>query len=126
MPWTEIRVFCEANGDVPLMEWLTDLQKQSADAFEKALAHIGELELNGYELRRPAVDSIGDGIRELRWRCNTVQYRILFFYSGKNVVVLSHGLTKEKKIPPADKRLAIKRMNLVESDSRTYTATFDV
>jgi hypothetical protein len=34
-------------------------------------------------LRRPHADYLEDGIYELRWRNGTVQYRILYFFHGR-------------------------------------------
>ena len=47
----------------------------------------------GHELRRPEADFLRDGIHELRFRFQAVQYRILyFFFEGR--AVATHGLTK--------------------------------
>ncbi len=38
-----------------------------------------------------------------------MNYRILYFFHGKNVAVLAHCLTKEREIPAADLKRAIDR-----------------
>ena len=43
------------------------------------------------------------------------------FFAGKQVVVLSHGFTKEDKIPPREIDRAIERKLLVESDIEKFT-----
>jgi hypothetical protein len=47
------------------------------------------LEQQGHELRRPIADFLRDGIYELRPSVQGVNYRILYFFSGRNVVVVS-------------------------------------
>jgi hypothetical protein len=41
---------------------------------------------------------------------------MLYFFSGKAVVVLSHGLTKERAVPPKEIDTAVRRKKQVESD----------
>ena len=69
-----------------------------------------------HELRRPEADFLRDGIYELRTRRGRVQYRILYFFHGQNVAILSHGLTKESQVPPADIEQAIRRKEAFERD----------
>jgi len=53
----------------------------------------------GHELRRPAADFLRDGIYEFRAKQGRVQYRILYFFHGRNVAILAHCLTKEEHVP---------------------------
>jgi hypothetical protein len=53
MPPTEILVFREANGRIPLVDWLDDLP---AKARAKCLNYMRLLATSGHELRRPAAD----------------------------------------------------------------------
>lgn len=82
------------------------------------------LEAFGYELRRPFADVLRDGIHELRFRIGTVQYRVLYSFHGQNAVVLSHGLTKESKVPDRDIDLAVGRMQLVKSNAPEHLASW--
>jgi len=50
-----------------------------------------------------------------------VHYRILYFFSGQNVAVLAHALTKEGKIPDADIERAIRRKKAFERDPARHT-----
>jgi len=45
-----------------------------------------------------------------------VQYRILFFYHGRNTVVLAHALTKEAAIPARDIERAKERKRRYEQE----------
>lgn len=75
----------------------------------------------GHELRRPAADILRDGIYELRAKQGHVQYRLLYFFHGRNVAILAHGLTKEDKVPDADIERAVKRRRLFESHPEEHT-----
>lgn len=62
------------------------------------------------ELRRPAVDYLRDGIYELRAKHIRVQYRILYFFSGQNVAILAHAITKdEAQVPDMEIERAVQR-----------------
>jgi hypothetical protein len=125
MPRTAIRVFRKADGTVPLTEWLEDLEERSPRALNKCLALILHLEQLGYELRRPLADSLRDGIHELRTKVGRVNYRILYSFIGSNIACLSHGLTKESKVPDTEIDLAVTRKLLVERDQDKYTAEWE-
>ena len=126
MPQTEINVFRTADRDVPLNDWLRTLKTRFPKAHAKCLAAILNLSQSGYALRRPAADYLRDGIHELRTKSGGVNYRILYAFSGKNVAILTGGLTKTSKVPQTDIELAIKRMALVRKDTKKYTAEFEL
>src|SRR6266404_5155763 len=116
MPETVIRVYRKSDGTIPLDEWLDELEGSDLRAYKKCLDRIILLEKLGSELRRPIADTLRDGIRELRAKVGTVNYRILYFFSGANIVCLSHGLTKESDVPDDEIDLAIQRKKLVIRD----------
>lgn len=118
MPTTEVIFFKESDGTVPVIEFLKALPariKQRADH------RFDLLEQLGHELRRPYADYLENGIYELRFRINHVQYRFLYFFSGKNIVVVSHGLTKESTIPRLDIEVALKRKILFEMNPEKHS-----
>ena len=117
MPPTELLVFREANGRIPLVDWLDFLP---AKARAKCLSYMRLLGTSGHALRRPAADFLRDGIFELRSSYGSVQYRILYFYHGRDVVVLSHGVTKSQKVPDAEIERALARKQLVMLDPARY------
>ena len=114
MPPTEILVFREAIGRIPLVDWLDFLP---AKARAKCLNYVRLLATSGHDLRRPAADFLRDGIYELRPSYESVQYRILDFFHGRDVVVLSHGITKSQKVPDTEIERAIVRKKLVMKDA---------
>ena len=85
------------------------------------MACIAQLEAKGHELRRPAADSLRDGIYELRASYQGVNYRILYFFAGKNVVVVSHGLKKEREVPAFEIDRAIERKKRFGADPAAHT-----
>jgi hypothetical protein len=125
MPQTSIRLFRDADGTVPLSDWLDDLEETEPRAYAKCLAIILNLSRLGYELRRPLADTLRDGIHELRAKVGTVNYRILYFFMGSNVACLSHGFTKEDKVPDAEIDLAVRRKRLVQKNPDKYTAEWE-
>jgi hypothetical protein len=125
MPQTAVRLFRAANGTVPLLDWLALLQEREQRAYVKCATSILLLAEKGHELRRPHADILRDGVYELRTRVGTVNYRILYFFCGKNMVCLSHGLTKEDKVPDAEIEEAVRRKRLVESYPDRYTALLE-
>ena len=92
MPKTDVIFFKEGNGDIPIIDWLDELPARVQD---KCLAKLKRLEDLGHELRRPEADDVRDGIYELRVGLRGMNFRMLYFFHGGTVVVISHGLVKE-------------------------------
>ena len=99
MPSTPIVFFQEDDGSVPVLEWLDALPHKAQDKCRVRLERLGEW---GHELRRPEADLLRDGIYELRVGFGGVHYRMLYFFHGNTAAVLSHGLKKEKRVPPGE------------------------
>ncbi len=74
-----------------------------------------------HELRRPLADILRDGIYELRIRKGKVNFRILYFFHGKNVAILGHALTKEDRVPKGDIERAVRRKKAYQADPATHT-----
>jgi len=85
------------------------------------VAAIGRLAQFGHELRRPLADFLRDGIHELRMRKGRVNYRILYFFHGRDLVVLAHAITKEDTVPEADIERAIRRRKAFASDPERHS-----
>jgi phage-related protein len=103
---------------VPLLEWLDQLPTKVQAKCTERIDRLGEL---GHELRRPEADFLRDGIYELRASYRGVHYRMLYFFAGKAVVVLSHGLTKEREVRPREIDQALKRKLKVEGNFERFT-----
>jgi hypothetical protein len=122
MPKTTVYLFRDSTGRSPIVDWLVSLRASDRRAYTKCVAAIRRLASDGYELHRPRADYLRDGIHELRTRAGHVNYRLLYFFHGRNVAVISHGVTKEDAILPADIERAITRMRHFESDPRLHVS----
>jgi phage-related protein len=105
MPKTAVRIYKEKGGSVPLRDWLDGLPAKIQD---KCIARVELLAEYGHQLRRPVCDYLDNGIYELRVRYNNVNYRILYCFVGKDIVLLSHGCTKEQKVPRIEIERAVR------------------
>ena len=120
MPQTRLLFFKETDGSVPVKDWLAELQGKNRKAFAKCVERIQRLAALGHELRRPHADILRDGVYELRARHGNVNYRILYFFHGKDIAVLAHGLTKEDKVPDADIDRAVRRKVALEQNPKAH------
>lgn len=118
MPKTELVIYKEDDGSVPILEWLDSLQQKAVD---KCTVRIRRLREMGHELRRPEADLLRDGIYELRVGLQHVNYRMLYFFHGRMVAVLSHGLVKEAEVPPKEIESAIERKRKFEKNPKAHT-----
>ncbi len=121
MPETEVLFYLDDAGMAPVLVWLQGLRLADERVFAKCVARLRLLAEQGYELRRPVADSVREGIHELRVRHGRVNYRMLYFFSGRSVAVLAHALTKEAAIPVADMKRALERKRAFELDPDAHT-----
>jgi phage-related protein len=91
MAW-EIEFFKKDNGHCPTEEFLDDPKHKKVRPY--ILNAMEQLEEHGYNLQRPQAAPLGDGIYELRVRWIKIQYRFLYFFDGKNIIVVTHGFIK--------------------------------
>ena len=108
---------------MPVLDWLKALRRSDRKAYESCIAAIERLAHFGHELRRPLADILRDGIHELRIRKGHANYRILYFFYGRNSAILGHALTKEGKVPGADIERAVRRKRAFEAspDEHSYS-----
>ncbi len=118
MPQIKIIFYQDQNGKVPILEWLDRLpHKVQTKCFVK-LERLSEL---GHELRRPEADLLRDNIYELKIGFQGINYRILYFFYQNQAIIVSHGLTKEKRVPPLEIDKAITNKNKFEQNPELYT-----
>ena len=116
MPKTEI-IFYKEGDTVFFSEWLATLPVKVQ---AKCIAQVSMLRSLGHELRRPIADMLRDGIYELRPTYQHVNYRILYFFAGQNIVVISHGITKTSEVPAKEIDLAIARRKLYKANPKEH------
>ena len=117
MPGADL-IFYKEGNEVPILDWL---KKVSPKVQDKCFAYLSQLEAHGYELRRPLADLLRDGVYELRPSYQGVHYRILYFFSGRNVVVVSHAVQKEREVPAVEINRAIERKRKFEASPKAHT-----
>ena len=118
MPYTPVVLYQDEQGTVPLLEWFRDLPPK---AIVKCRLKIERLQELGHELRRPEADYLRDGIHELRTSLQGRQYRILYFFHQGIAAVVSHGVSKERRVPPKEIERAIARKKEFEQNPKRYT-----
>lgn len=118
MPSTEVVFYREEDGSVPLRDWLDSLERR---AQAQCVACLKRLEDLGHELRRPEADYLRDKIYELRARSGRVRLRMLYFFHGRQVVVVTHGLTKRGRVPPGEIDQAVARRARFDSAPGRHT-----
>ncbi|MFM6061827.1 MAG: type II toxin-antitoxin system RelE/ParE family toxin, partial [Microcystis panniformis] len=72
-------------------------------------------------LRRPEADFLRDKIYELRVNFQGINYRIIYFFYKNQAVVISHGIIKEKEVPPLEIEQAIKNKTKFEKNPELHT-----
>jgi len=118
VPQTDIVIYQESEDDVPLVDWLVSLPEKVQVKCDAKMKRLAEL---GYELRRPEADYLRDGIYELRVGFEGKNYRILYTFVGRQVILLTHGIIKEDRVPPKEIYEAILRKANWEADPKTHT-----
>ena len=126
MPETRLLLFQNADGTAPVWQWLKDLRARNPKACAKCVVRIRRLAELGHELRRPEADLLREGIYELRARLGTVNYRILYFFHGRNVAVLSHAITKENEMPVVEINRAVERKRIFVASPAAHTFIGDI
>jgi phage-related protein len=106
------------DGTVPVLGWLDTLPAKAQDKCRLKIERLREL---GYELRRPEADLLRDGIYELRVRLRKINYRILYFFQGNTAAVLSHGIIKERVVPPKEIEKAVEWKRQFQKHPRRHT-----
>lgn len=118
MPEIEVVIYAEEDGSAPLIEWLDSLE---TEARIRCVERLTLLARNGYELRRPHAENIAHDLYELRIKFFRVNLRMLYFFHGRTVAVVSHGFSKERTIPPGEIKLARARMARFKADPERHT-----
>lgn len=118
----EIEFYETARRECPFQAFVDSAEKKVRVKLVRAL---DLLEAHGPDLKRPYADLLRDGIRELRVRAGTGQYRALYFFFTGRRIVITHGIVKKAAdVPPAEIERAIRYRNdfLQAQRSRTRRA----
>lgn len=90
MPPVRVIMYRDEQGRVPVAELVAQAEKPDRYVIRR---RIGELAVQGYELQRPATETVGDGLYALRAH----GYRIFYFFHERTAVVLCCGYLKKDK-----------------------------
>ena len=118
MPKIRVVLCREVNGSCPFLEWFSELPAKAQDKCYVRLERLREM---GHELRRPEADYLRDGIHELRVSFGGVHHRILYFFNGAVAAVVSHGVVKERAVPPKEINRAVIRKERFEANPPRHT-----
>lgn len=116
-------LFYREKEEIPALDWLDGQPVQAQDRCAAALILLSRF---GHELRRPHVENIGQGLYELRVPVGRQNFRFLFSYFGRQVVVVSHGFTKERRIPEIEVERAGSRKCSFEEDPTSHSVEVEV
>jgi phage-related protein len=109
---------------VPMIEWLAKLPPDARDACN---AHLRLLQREGFELRRPLAEILRDGLHELRAKRRGINYRMLYFFHGRQAIVVSHGFVKQRsRVPESEIRRAIEHMARFNADPMTHRSVVEI
>lgn len=87
-------------GTEPALDYIRALAKTHRAKIGRALRHLKDL---GPLARRPHVDYLGDDIYELRAPIDRHQHRLLYFFHGRAIIVVTSGFLKNKdRVPRAE------------------------
>ena len=95
----EIEFYRDHRGRCQVIDFLGRLQIRER---AKVTKWIEMLERQGPDLPRPYADIIKGKIRELRIGFGTNEYRFLYFFCGKRIIITHGFIKKTDKIPVED------------------------
>jgi phage-related protein len=90
-------VYYREASRILLQDWLDGLSEKARD---RCAVRLEMLERCGHGLLRPHAGFLTSGIYELRAQVGRVNYRVLYFFHGQGVAVVSHGFVKQRALVP--------------------------
>lgn len=94
-----VEFYSKSDGTCPAQEFLDSLSPKNDVPF--ILRDLELLSEKGFELRRPYVDNLGQGIWELRTRTQSGHFRMFYFFFDGHKIIVTHGMhKKQNKVPP--------------------------
>jgi len=89
-----------STGAEPALDYIRAQSKRHRAKIGRALQY---LEDTGHMARRPQVEYLGDQIYELRVPIEQHQHRLLYFFHGRSLIVITSGLLKNVgKVPQSE------------------------
>jgi phage-related protein len=92
-----LEFYTTSSGGEPALEYLRTQIKSHRAKIGRALQYLEDV---GHLARRPLVEYLGGGIYELRVAIEKHQHRLLYFFHGRSIIVVTNGLLKnEGRVP---------------------------
>jgi len=101
-----VEYYVTSTGQCPTKEFLDNRDKEKE--LPPIMHDIYQLEEYGNRLQRPTASPLRGGIYELRTRIGHINYRLLYFFFYNEKIIISHGTSKIKIVPPNQIDIAIK------------------
>jgi phage-related protein len=87
-------------GIEPALDYIRSQVKAHRAKIGRALQYIEDM---GHLARRPQVEYLGGQIYELRVAIDQHQHRLLYFFHGRSIIVVTSGMLKNQgKVPQAE------------------------
>ncbi|MFC1836947.1 type II toxin-antitoxin system RelE/ParE family toxin [Thermodesulfobacteriota bacterium] len=123
LPPVRVVFYREDDGTVEMSDWL---EQQSAYAQDRCIDRLKKLRSLGHELRRPLAAPLGNGIYELRVREKKVRLRMLYFFSGREIVVVTHGTKKKTaEVPQIEINRALDKRKKFQANPEAHTFNWE-
>ena len=109
-PIIPVRFFVTENGHEPVREWLKELGRPDSQIVGEDIRTIQR----GFPVGMPVCRALRDGLYEIRSDLthNRIS-RVLFCFSGNQIVLLHGFIKKTRKTPDADLRKARDRQRQI-------------
>ncbi len=109
-----VRFYRTVAGNEPVRDLLQELP-----VADKKIAGADLMAVQmSWTIGKPLVDSLGDGIYEVRSTLTNRILRILFAQHEESLVLLHAFIKKTQACPQAEKQLAIKRLKEIITDEK--------
>ena len=100
----DVVFFATTAGNEPVREWLKSLPKEERHIIGEDILTVQYAWPTG----KPLVDSLSEGLWEVRSRLKNRIARVLFIIADKEIVLLHGFIKKDRKTPQTDLALARK------------------
>lgn len=104
----DILFYADSRGHQPVLEWMEKLEKREPATYRRIYYLLTMLSENGELIRLGKVKR--DDIKKLKktediWQLRVSENRVLFFYYGKDTIVLTNQFKKKKNETPKNEIL---------------------
>jgi phage-related protein len=102
----QIEFYRTVRGDEPALEYIRAQVKAHRAKIGRALRYLEDL---GHLARRPMVDYLGAGLYELRVAAEGHQHRVLYFFHGKELIIVTSAFLKKDDAVPLSELVRAER-----------------